>query len=200
MHDWERRLREMVLAGGALAAAACADNVGTAADAAHSFGGDACCNASPDPCCQVLSCGEPMTAACACQMEGGTPSYSIADGSFPITSLNPTTSPNLSCSFPGDAGPADAGPDGDGSQVPQDAGPSYSSDGCCNANPDPCCLVLGCGEPMFAACACQMEGGTPNYSIGDSGGYYAITSPNVSCLFPGDAALNDAGTGGDGHD
>jgi hypothetical protein len=61
--SWESRLREMLLAGGSLAAAACTDNLEMPADA----GGDSdasilspsfCCNASSDPCCGMLCGGE----------------------------------------------------------------------------------------------------------------------------------------------
>ncbi len=153
----------MVFAGGTLAAAACADNAGTAADAAaDAVTSGGCCNANPDPCCQVLACGLPMTAACACEMGGGTPNYEMLDGGGITVS-------SMSCSFRGDVGDG-----GDGGQLPQDAGPTDASldavvyvgeAGCCNANPDPCCYVLGCGEPMNAACACQMEGGTRDCGI-----------------------------------
>jgi len=83
--SWESRLREMLLVGGSLAAAACAHNVETPADA----GGDSdagippsfCCNANPDPCCRMLCDGEgpdsSTYAACeaarsACQAHWGS--------------------------------------------------------------------------------------------------------------------------------
>jgi hypothetical protein len=101
MHDWEKRLREMVFAGGALAMAACADHASTAVDAGHSFGPDG---------------------------------------------------------------------DGDGSQMPQDAGPSHSADACCNANPDPCCSSHYCGATVTVQCtekmACEADGGTWNFAGG----------------------------------
>jgi hypothetical protein len=195
--SWEQRLREIVLAGGAIAAAACADNAGTSTDAAHTFGGDACCNGSPDPCCQVLGCGEPMTAACACQMDGGTPNYSV-DGSDSV--FLGTNSPAVTCSFPGDAGPNDAAADGDGGR-PSDALPDIVNtfpdvSFCCNANPDPCCQFLHCGGAMTPQCsvelACQADGGTWSEFV-----QFADGSVGPSCL-PGDAGPGDAG--GDGHD
>jgi hypothetical protein len=72
--DWERRLREMILAGGALTASACGGSTSAQVDAAPneasaergddtSQGDDAtgsnsagCCNADPDPCCSMLAC------------------------------------------------------------------------------------------------------------------------------------------------
>jgi hypothetical protein len=70
--NWERRLREMVLAGGALSATACGGSTEAPVDAAshESSNGDAttpgddatisgsggCCNADPDPCCPMLKC------------------------------------------------------------------------------------------------------------------------------------------------
>jgi hypothetical protein len=72
--NWERRLREMILAGGALAASACdgstsAAQIDPASNGVSAEGGDSgddapdcvsggtpCCNADPDPCCSMLSC------------------------------------------------------------------------------------------------------------------------------------------------
>jgi hypothetical protein len=109
--SWEQRLREMVLAGGALAvacssgttapadASAPTDSSGSTTPDASPIGmpdasigtpdasngtrdGSAgtppdansffCCNANPDPCCPYINCGAPLTAACACALEGGT--------------------------------------------------------------------------------------------------------------------------------
>ena len=113
MH-WEKRLREMLLAGGALAAAACSSTTSssgaTGSDAGNPGsdassdavandvtlgGGDAsgCCNAAPDPCCEYLYCEASITPTCsaemACEAEGGIWSYS-------------------GCSTSQDAGPGDA--------------------------------------------------------------------------------------------
>lgn len=91
--NWERRLRDIVLASGSLAAA-CGSN----ANGGLNF----CCNAARDPCCTYLHCGAPITPECsaelACQVEGGT--YT-----FP------------GCSFPGDAPSGD----GDAEGAPGDA-------------------------------------------------------------------------------
>jgi len=86
---WEQRLREMVLAGGAVATAACGSastnssfprsDAGEATDATT---GDAisdgfvvqCCNANPDPCCTCEADASP-TAQCAQELackEAGT--------------------------------------------------------------------------------------------------------------------------------
>jgi hypothetical protein len=116
---WEQRLREMVVAGGALATGCSASaqsppadaglDESAPADAAALDGGapaeaagfdvgpvpDArrddladgpsfCCNANPDPCCEQLYCGVPLSLMCAaelCQLEGGAwTDTGIADG------------------------------------------------------------------------------------------------------------------------
>ena len=89
---WEQRLREMILAGGAVATTACGGttsnastfDAGEATDAttgdAMSDGGGTdtfvpnfCCNADPDPCCAYENCEASLTAACskelACQRD-----------------------------------------------------------------------------------------------------------------------------------
>jgi hypothetical protein len=81
---WDRRLRELVLAGGALATAACGGSVAhsvfddagsidgtTGQDASDelSSGGGACCNANPDPCCPSQYCGSSPTEQCFQEME-----------------------------------------------------------------------------------------------------------------------------------
>jgi hypothetical protein len=75
--------------------------------------GDAsgCCNASPDPCCPSLYCGQPVTPDCrvkmTCEAEGGT-----------------WSNWSYSCLVP-----SDAGPDGDAaSDAPSDAGPDVNTD------------------------------------------------------------------------
>ncbi len=73
--SWQRRLREMLLAGGSLAVAACSkvqSQSDASTDAANVIPTGECCNVNPDPCCEVVNCGAAMTAACSCQMEGGT--------------------------------------------------------------------------------------------------------------------------------
>jgi hypothetical protein len=99
--SWERRLREMVLAGGALAATACADN-------AMNNGVNFCCNANADPCCRYLNCGGPMTTECsqeiACQESGAWDPISKR------CSLSQDAGQSDAVS---DAAPSDAGADGD---------------------------------------------------------------------------------------
>jgi hypothetical protein len=51
--------------------------------------------------------------------------------------------------------------------------------GCCNANSDPCCPYLYCGQSMTAECACELDGGVPDYT-------------DETCVLPADAAA-DAG-------
>jgi hypothetical protein len=186
--NWEQRLREMILAGGALAVAACGDNAASISEAGTGSeagaGSDAgsgtdssdgsafvpgffCCNANSDPCCPFLYCDAGMTAACseemACQADGGT------------WSLN-----SQSCS-PGDAGPSDAPvdvvhgdapSDGTTTDAPSDATGFDAPFFCCNANPDPCCVYLHCGGSLTATCsqelACQADGGTWNLGTGCS--------------------------------
>jgi hypothetical protein len=69
--DWERRFREMIVAGGALAVAGCSNGGTRASDdgGIQDIGG--CCNAVSDPCCAVDYCGAPMTPECACEKQGG---------------------------------------------------------------------------------------------------------------------------------
>jgi hypothetical protein len=91
--NWEQRLRDMVIAGGALAAGACAD---PAKDAAAGYVGSSyCCNGSLDPCC---TCAGPDAEqdpdACVqkigCEAEGGTWGIDRVQGP---------------CSFPSEAAP-----------------------------------------------------------------------------------------------
>jgi hypothetical protein len=60
---WQRRARDLVLAGGAIASVACT---------ALRDGPSQCCNLNPDPCCQSTYCGLPVSAWCSCQMAGKT--------------------------------------------------------------------------------------------------------------------------------
>ena len=76
-----------------------------------------------------------------------------------------------------------------GSNTDASEEPSSSDDGgnppfgCCNANGDPCCSYQHCGGPMTPACACELEGGVPDYQTGG----------DVACVY-------DAGITGDGGD
>jgi len=76
--SWEQRLRDIVLAGGGLTAAACTQASAPDTDASSVGPPAFCCNANSDPCCPFLHCGQPITPACACQSDGGT--WSVTDG------------------------------------------------------------------------------------------------------------------------
>jgi len=187
---WEQRWREMALAGGALAAAACAngslasdDRGGGPRDAGSSDAlSDAsaspaisyvCCNASPDLCCTCdgqdasavpASCAQKL----ACQADGGTWAADSIDGP---------------CSLPQTAN---------------------TNNFCCNANPDPCCGIGYCEDPdavAYASCeqkwtACQSEGG--NFLLPYANG--AVWPSEAGCSLPQEAGPGDAGADGDGHD
>jgi hypothetical protein len=129
--NWEKRLRDMVLAGGTLAAAACNGSAASPADASSSdapsnvdldgspdaspsdapsnFGAESggCCNASPDPCCYLGCAGGPgPDAALACQQ-------SQMDCQAMHGFYETQVDGSLGCtppagSEPGDAGPTDA--------------------------------------------------------------------------------------------
>jgi len=124
--SWERRLQEMLVAGGTLAAAAstfaaCSESASTgkstgdagttkdgspggssgggSGSSSGGGSGNQCCNANPDPCCP-LYCDEGGAVAydsCEqCETDGGV--YFADAGT---------------CSLPHEAGPSDAGADGD---------------------------------------------------------------------------------------
>jgi hypothetical protein len=190
---WERRLREMVLAGGALAATACSDNAATSVDAADVFA--ECCNANSDPCCPMAYCtpgGGPDASSyvlceqgrTTCEAQGG--SYTdLADGS-------------QGCSYPPEAGPGDH----------FDA---FSE--CCNVNPDPCCPIAYCtpgGGPDASSYVLCEQGRTTCEA--QDGAYEYQPDGSIGCSYPPgagpgdggdaheDAAPGDASDSGDGHD
>jgi hypothetical protein len=68
---WQRRLADMILAGGAIAALGSCSSTGS--------GGVGCCNANGDPCCEYKHCGGPLTPECACQMDGGTWNATVSE-------------------------------------------------------------------------------------------------------------------------
>ena len=80
---WQRRLRDLLLAGGTLAMVACSSENGDGSASNGGAGGTGgsggtsgrggvpCCNANYDPCCRFEYCGEPMSPACACKLDGG---------------------------------------------------------------------------------------------------------------------------------
>jgi hypothetical protein len=140
--SWEKRLRDMALAGGTLAAAACngstASPSGTSSpddgsnvdldgstdastsDAPPNFGPESggCCNASPDPCCYLSCDGEPgpdaaVTIACKqSQMD-----CNAMNGFY-----EPQIDGALGCTPLGGPGPEDASPTG------AEAGPGDAGD------------------------------------------------------------------------
>ncbi len=131
--NWAKRLRDMLLAGGAVAAAACNGSTASPADASPSdappnpgpeSGG--CCNASPDPCCYLACSGglgpdAAVTVACEqnrmdCEAMHGFYETQV-DGSLGCTPLGGPE--------PGDASPTDAeagASDADASPADSDAG------------------------------------------------------------------------------
>jgi hypothetical protein len=128
--NWERRLREMILAGGALVAAACSSNgaSGRAQDSPDaneklSQGG---CNACSDPCSITSPDGGAIDLACgvmACMNGGG----SFVDGLCmnppeppPVPLVPEAGSPDAETS---DGAPVDAAP------VDAEAGPADASAG-----------------------------------------------------------------------
>jgi|CZKU01.1.fsa_nt_gi hypothetical protein len=162
--SWEGRWRELVLARGAVAVAACTST----------RSGVPCCNANGDPCCEYQYCGAPLTPACsqkmACEADGGTWDYGYPND------LEPTA-----CAFPSEAGLPD-GPAGDAAldsslgtggdatlDSPIEASPTDGPnlDECCNATSDPCCAYESCGAPLTPECsvelACWADGGSWNF-------------------------------------
>jgi hypothetical protein len=182
----------MIVAGGSVVVAACGGSQVTAGDASDdgmtvgsSGGPNFCCNANSDPCCQYQYCGGDLTSACAAKME------CIAEGGTWGDLYQ-----GIGCMFAVDAGtdaPADA-PIGD---APVDS-PVYGLDAfCCNANPDPCCPYLHCGEALSSRCseelACQAEGGTydPFFTVQPDGSLANL------CSFPApEGGPPDAGDAG----
>ena len=113
--NWERRLRDMVLAGGAFAVAGCSSSP---------EGGVPCGNANPDPCI----CGRPEVSsvdrlACDeqqdCEADGGTYvpyAEGLPDGGVrPPHCIPPYSGPDASV----DGEPDEAG-DGDADGLPSD--------------------------------------------------------------------------------
>jgi hypothetical protein len=138
--NWEQRLRDLVLAGGAVAAVACVDGSGAAGDSGADGNVDAgfssWCNGGSDPCCPSLYCGLPVSPACAqknadetaCASAGGKwddfagCSYQDSEpvdvpsdaGTYPdVQDSGPSDAPSDAVTYPDvqDSGPADASPD-----------------------------------------------------------------------------------------
>jgi hypothetical protein len=162
--SWEARWRDMILAGGAVLAAACSST-----SQPGSPGPNFCCNANGDPCCQYLNCGGSLTPACsekmACEADGGTWNYGT-DG----------------CGVVVEAGP-DAIADS-----PADAPDTQPDPFCCNAASDPCCRYLNCGAALTPECsaelACKSDGGTYSaFPYTDADGSYVSSG----CFFSSEA-------------
>jgi hypothetical protein len=153
--SWEQRVREMILAGGALTATACGGSTAAQADAATTttpnLGDDSadpgqinCCNASSDPCC-YLSCEPDAAISPACEQQtecfdhGGTTG---PDGVCRVPQSLPGPEAGSPDAETSDGGAADAGP--------VDAAPTDATEDvvfyfpCCNANSDPCCPIAFC--------------------------------------------------------
>jgi hypothetical protein len=154
--SWRQRFREMVLAGGAgvLSVVGCGDSNPSP---------NTCCNANPDPCCPSQYCGGTVTAQCTqkttCESDGGTWDYSRQQ----CSRLEDSATDAVPYDF-------DAGADAEQTSRLEDSatdvsvGPPDVRPVCCNANPDPCCPYLHCGEALTSQCtekmACEADGGT----------------------------------------
>jgi hypothetical protein len=85
--NWDRRLREMILAGGALAATACdgstsAAQIGDATARSDDGSHFVCCNADPDPCCTCTGVIADFDAEYGCGQEMA---YQAAGGTWEAT-------------------------------------------------------------------------------------------------------------------
>ena len=145
---WEQHLREMVLAGGALAVTACSGSTSAQPDAASSAGTDAtssggddqssddaysntgpnlCCNANPDPCCPMAcSGGVGPDAAIYIDCEQGRTECEAMNGFYEAQPggsfvCTPLGRPNDAGVRPADASPTDAA-DADTGTGPGEAG------------------------------------------------------------------------------
>lgn len=127
--NWEERFLNMALAGGAVAAVACADNgVAGGSDASPEIGPDFCCNANPDVCCSMLCGGEGPDSSPYVLCEQDRATCLSHDGFYETLDDG-----GLGCSFRPEGGP------------------------CCEANPDPCCTCGGPDAALDpAGCAGKM--------------------------------------------
>jgi hypothetical protein len=182
---WDQRLREMVFAGGALAATACGPSTATSSDAASdgTSGDEAgdnvssfCCNASSDPCC-YLSCGNSPDAEA---------SYMACRANLMDCGVNETfqqlDNGRVGC-FP--------------------PPPMNSSSGCCNANPDPCCALGYCGDagpdsPVYIDCEqgySECQALDASYASQPDGGFACSVALDAGDAGATDAAPTDASAG-----
>ena len=175
---WQARWRDLILAGGVALVAGCSSE-------SHD-----CCDTSADPCCEA-SCGGTVTAACLaerqCMAQGGT----FGGVSYPSPGVMATV-----CNFAldQDANFPDVTAEDASEDVPTavDTGPVSF---CCNANSDPCCPYMYCGQPRTPECieemACMADGGTWNVTepVPDGGSHCVVASDGAA---PADAAGPDA--------
>jgi hypothetical protein len=182
--NWEQRLRDMILAGGAMVAAACSGN---GASGAAQDPPDAneptpvCCNGYVDP-CSLNGPDGAISSTCKLAME-----CESRGGSWLGSCIEPSEPPPLA--MPDNAPPDAETPDGGNvDAAPADAGASSASslqcgggtisgagtDQCINAGgvcvqlPDPACCDLvpgfdptisGCPHAPFAIRCCAVDGG-----------------------------------------
>ncbi len=189
---WEQRLREMVLAGGALATTACGASTATSSDAAadgmSNVGDDAsddtgnvssfCCNASSDPCCYTT-----------CNIGPDAESYTACREKLMDCGVNETfqelTDGRMGC-FP----------------------PPVVTSFCCNANPDPCCPIGYCRDDAgpdasdYISCEqdrseCEALDGSYTQVLGVIGCSVSLDAGDAgpTDAAPGDGGPSDAGPG-----
>jgi hypothetical protein len=209
---WEQRLRDMLVACGAVALTSCATHTTGEKGNASTGPFDATtgsCNANPDPCCVPNSsaCIALNEAKRACEADGGT--WDTATGGRCVHCSGNTdpccAGPSLDCAVwtaAKDRCEADGGAwDGfkcalrdtkDASRDNgKDAAPDARGGGQCNANPDPCCM-----DPSTPACrvkrACEADGGTWNDFA---------SNPSMACtLLDAGSRPRPTDAGSDGHD
>ena len=190
--SWEQRLREMVLAGGALAVTACGASTAassqTESDATSTVGDDAdtsapfetpCCNANSDPCCPMAYCsggvGPDAASYIACEKSRCPPNETyqmLASGEMVCAAQG---SPMDAGPGPVDAGPADAAP----SDAPDDISFAFP---CCNANADPCCPIAYCAGGVGPDAAVYIDCEQSRSACeATSGNYEAQPDGSIGC-------------------
>jgi hypothetical protein len=164
--SWERRLRELILAGGALSACSSqtpvayvgnGSGVASGGDEASSSGttssvsgtpqGPFPCNLNPDPCCS-----DPTGPSCLCEREGGvwSPDQSACQPRATETDAEAGPPEAASEASPDVSSPSDVSSPPDAESYDDPAAPPLF---CCNLNPDPCCPQKHCGAPATPECA-----------------------------------------------
>jgi len=189
---WEQRLRDMILAGGALVAGACVDHGTDVVANVQPSPSYACCNANYDPCCTCDGLDAAIDpVACsqqtACEADGGAVVFDVLGGSS-------------RCELPQDAAPAD-----DASTVgPSDGADDVVPMSCCNANYDPCCACDG-PDAALETTAYPPECAVERACVADGGTYDALNTPQPDGSYLGPHCApgprpGDGGADGDGHD